>query len=81
MRQLLAAARTVRCERRTYFLSARSEFMAAGYGPMLKAFDAVGEGGRDDLAADIEAPAERYNRGAAEALKLECDWLAVVVDR
>lgn len=85
VRQLFAGAKTLRCERRTYFMHFRSarhyvEFMAAHYGPMLKAFEAVG-GGREELAADLEGVAERYNRGDAHALKLECDWLAVIVVR
>ncbi len=66
-----------------HFRSARHyvEFMAAHYGPMLKAFEAVGDTRRQELAADLEGVAERYNCGDADALKLECEWLAVEADR
>jgi SAM-dependent methyltransferase len=85
VRQLLGGAETVRCERRTFFMHFRSathyvEFMADHYGPMLKAFEAVGDTRRNELAADLEGVAERYNRGGAGALKLECDWLSIVAD-
>ena len=83
---LFAPAKAVTCERRTYVMHFRSarhyvEFMAAHYGPMLKAFQAVGDDNREKLAAEIERAAERYNRSGAETLKLECTWLAIVVER
>jgi len=65
-----------------HFQSARHyvEFMAAHYGPMLKALEAVGDARREELA-DVEGIAERYDRGGAGALELECDWLSIVADR
>ncbi len=85
LRELFPEARSITCERRSYFMHFRSarhyvEFMAACYGPLVRAFEAVGAR-RDELARDIEGVAERYNRGGRGSLKLECEWLAVVVER
>ena len=86
VRQLFAGAKAVTCERRSYMMHFRSaahyvDFMATHYGPILKAFEVVGDANRGELAADIEGVVERYNRSGAEALKLECGWLAVLVER
>jgi SAM-dependent methyltransferase len=57
------------------------EFFARHYGPTVKAFDAVGEDGRQALHDDVLDAVRRFNRADDDTLVLEMDYLEVVATK
>jgi len=57
------------------------EFFARFYGPTLKAFEAVGDSGRDALRGDILEAVRRFNRADDGTLVLQMDYLEVVATK
>lgn len=57
------------------------EFFARHYGPTLKAFEAVGEAGRQALLDDILEAVRKFNRADDGTLVLEMDYLEVVATK
>lgn len=57
------------------------EFFAQHYGPTLKAFEAVGEAGRQALLDDILEAVRKFNRADDGTLVLEMDYLEVVATK
>ena len=52
---------------------------AAYFGPLVKAFEAVGDTGRDALRNDVLAVVETFNVPDDRTLVLQVDYLEVVV--
>jgi ubiquinone/menaquinone biosynthesis C-methylase UbiE len=87
MRELFGAkAEAIRCERKQFAFRYRSaahfvEVFRTYYGPTLKAFAAVAEDKRPELAADMVALAERYNRAGDGTLVAPAEYLEVVIGK
>jgi SAM-dependent methyltransferase len=77
-------ATDIRIERRHYAFRAASprDFIAYWvrfYGPILKAFEAVGEGGRPALEADLLALIDSFNRADDGTMVVPSEYLEAVV--
>lgn len=57
------------------------DFFAQWYGPTVKAFEAVGDAGRQALRADILDAVARHNRADDGTLVLQMDYLEVVATK
>lgn len=57
------------------------DFFGRTYGPTVKAFEAVGEAGREALHADILEATHRFNRADDGTLVLAMDYLEVVATK
>jgi SAM-dependent methyltransferase len=57
------------------------DFFAQYYGPTVKAFEAVGDAGRDALLGDILEAVARFNRADDGTLVLQMDYLEVVATK
>lgn len=57
------------------------EFFAQYYGPTVKAFEAVGDAGREALASDILDAVQKFNRADDGTLVLQMDYLEVVATK
>jgi SAM-dependent methyltransferase len=83
------AIRSIQSQRRTNVMRYRSaeenvEFFRTYYGPTLKLFESVGEGGRDDLARDMAALVRRYdlNGGSnGNPVAIKAEYLETVIVR
>lgn len=58
-----------------------AEFFARVYGPTVKAFEAVGDAGRDALMGDILDAVRKFNRADDGTLVLQMDYLEVVATK
>ena len=56
-------------------------FFRTYFGPTIAAFERVGPEGEEELAADLRAVADRYNRGGDKAAAITADYLEVVAVR
>lgn len=86
LRDLWGDTVTLSAPRKTFlfrFLSPEHhvEFFARHYGPTLKAFEAVGEAGRQALLDDILEAVRKFNRADDGTLVLEMDYLEVVATK
>jgi hypothetical protein len=57
------------------------EYFREYYGPTLKAFESLGEGGREALARDLKELLEEWNTSGDETLVVWSDYLEVVTVR
>jgi SAM-dependent methyltransferase len=57
------------------------DFFVRNYGPTVKAFEAVGEGGGEALVGDILEAVRRFNRADDGTLVLQMDYLEVVATK
>jgi ubiquinone/menaquinone biosynthesis C-methylase UbiE len=57
------------------------EVFRAWYGPVLKAFGAVDEGGKGALAADILALIARFNQSGDRTMVVPAEYVEVTIDR
>lgn len=57
------------------------EFFASHYGPTVKAFEAVGDEGRDALLSDVLEAVRKFNRADDGTLVLQMDYLEVVATK
>ncbi|MDH4045814.1 MAG: class I SAM-dependent methyltransferase [Gemmatimonadota bacterium] len=57
------------------------EFFQAYFGPMLKAFERVGDDKREQLAADLKALATEFNRATDGGLVISGEYLEVVLTK
>jgi hypothetical protein len=53
----------------------------AFYGPMFKAFEALDDDGRDNLAADLAALADEHNTASNGTLRIPSTYVEVVATR
>ena len=51
------------------------------YGPVLKAFEALGEAARKSLRQDLERLIERHNRADDDSMVVPSDYLEIVISR
>jgi ubiquinone/menaquinone biosynthesis C-methylase UbiE len=51
------------------------------YGPVLKAFEALGEAARQSLRQDLERLVERHNRADDDSMVVPSDYLEIVISR
>ena len=78
---------TIKVERRQYVFRDRSpaafvDYWRRFYGPMMKAFEAVGDAGYGPLEADLIDLIARFNRSGDESVVIPSDYLeAVIVTR
>ena len=83
LRDLWGDTATVVAPRRTFLFRFPSpqhhvDFFARHYGPTVKAFEAVGEAGREALLGDILEAVRRFNRADDGTLVLQMEHLEVV---
>ncbi|MBC8069898.1 MAG: methyltransferase domain-containing protein, partial [Deltaproteobacteria bacterium] len=81
-----SAAASIEAERKDFAFRYESaahfiHIFRSFYGPTLKAFAALDEGGRGALQADMEALIAKYDRGGGRALVVPAEYLEVVITR
>jgi SAM-dependent methyltransferase len=86
LRELFKGALGVDIRPQTFHMHAPSEaawvdWFHRDYGPVTKAFDAVGASGEAALRNDLLDLVKRYNVSETESLKLRLDYLEVVIRR
>lgn len=86
LRELWGDAVTINAPRKTFLFRFPSpqhhvDFFARHYGPSLKAFEAVGDAGREALNADILDAVNRFNRADDGTLVLQMEYLEVVATK
>ena len=74
------------CRERTFTFRFRSaegfvEYFRDHYGPTLKAFEAVGDGGADELFADLVALVRRHAGTSEGPVAIPATWLETVATR
>lgn len=86
LRDLWGDTATIAAPRKTFLFRFPSpehhvDFFARHYGPTVKAFEAVGDEGREALLGDILDAVGRFNRADDGALVLQMDYLEVVATK
>ena len=86
LQELLGRGATIRTERRNirqYYTSVAHavETFKRYFGPIARAFEAVGPSGEAALTRDIAAMFEKYNRATDGTLVPDCDYLQVIATR
>ena len=85
--RLSAGISEIRCSRRTYRFEypfspeAVVEFFRANYGPMTRAFAALGEQEQDELRRELTALWTIHNQGDANHTTVDAEYLEVVATR